>query len=95
MASATPEKPEVTSVRLLGGRPPRDEREPGRAVIEDLARAVLPAFTESFRRLGAADASPSPEDGGEIDARGEADAAGPSSLHVYRPGVTVRLVAIQ
>ena len=75
MGSATPEETQATSFELLDRRHAHDEREPGRAVLEDLARAALPALAATSRQPDPAATPPSPEDGGASDARGSTGAA--------------------
>ena len=75
MGSVTPEGTQVSSFDLLDQWLAHGEREPGRAVIEDLTRAALPVLTDSSRQPDPAVTPPSPEGGGASDARGSTGAA--------------------
>jgi hypothetical protein len=80
MGSATPEETQASSFDLLNRWLAHHEREPGLAVIEDLAQAVLPRLTDSSRQPDPAVTSPSPEDDEASDARGSTGAATPAAL---------------
>ncbi len=75
MGSANREDTPASSLDLLNGWLASDEREPGLAVIEDFAQAALPALMNTSRQSDPAAPPPSPEDGGDSDARGPAGAA--------------------
>jgi len=75
MGSVTPEGTQESSFDLLDHWLAHSEPEPGRAVIEDLTRAALPVLTDSSRQPDPAVTPPSPEGGGDSDARGSTGAA--------------------
>lgn len=70
MGSVIPKEIQATTFDLLDRGLAHDEQEPGRAVIEDLARAALPGLTATSRQPDPAATPPPPEDGGASDARG-------------------------
>lgn len=75
MGSAKWEETPASSLDLLNGWLASDEREPGLAVIEDLTVAALPVLMKTSRQSDPAVNPPSPEDGGDSDARGPTGAA--------------------
>lgn len=80
MGRATPEETQASSFDLLDRWLAHHEREPGLAVIEDLARAALPDLIESSRQPDPAATPPPPEGDGASDARGSTGAATTAAL---------------
>src|SRR4051812_4833824 len=63
----------------MGSSTPEDDRpDLGRAVVEDLVRAVFPTLSDTSRQPDPAVATPSPEDR-DADVQGIAGAAGPAA----------------
>lgn len=85
MGSATPEETQASSFDLLNRWLTHHEREPGLAVIEDLARAALLDLTDSSRQPDPAATPPSPEGDGASDARGSTGAATTAALVASGP----------
>ncbi|ABL83783.1 MULTISPECIES: hypothetical protein [unclassified Nocardioides] len=92
MGSATPEETQASSFDLLNRWLAHHEREPGLAVLEDLARAALLDRTDSSRQPDPAATPPPPEGGGASDARGSTGAATPAAL--VTPGTEGHLVEL-